>query len=50
MGVLDVMTLVIILVVAGTAVAFFLWLASVPGKVARHAVTPRPTRSTSPDG
>jgi hypothetical protein len=35
MGFLDVMTLVIILIVVGSTVAFLLWLASVPGKVAR---------------
>jgi hypothetical protein len=33
---LDAMTLVIILIVVATTVAFMLWLASVPGKVARQ--------------
>jgi hypothetical protein len=36
MGFLDVITLVIIAIVVASTVAFILWLASVPGKVA-HA-------------
>jgi hypothetical protein len=32
---IDVMTLIIILIVVASTVAFVLWLASVPGKVAR---------------
>jgi hypothetical protein len=35
MELIDVMTLVIILIVVASTVAFVLWLASVPGKVAR---------------
>jgi hypothetical protein len=35
METIDVMTLVIILIVIVSTVAFLLWLASVPGKVAR---------------
>lgn len=36
MGFLDVVTLVIILIVVAATVAFILWLASLPGKIA-HA-------------
>jgi hypothetical protein len=32
---IDIMTLVIILIVVATTVAFVLWLASLPGKIAR---------------
>lgn len=35
MGFLDVMTLAIILIVVASIVAFLLWLASLPGKIAQ---------------
>jgi hypothetical protein len=36
MGMLDVMTLVIILIVVSSAVGFLLWLAGLPGRIARQ--------------